>query len=74
MAGNVFEWTWDWYGRYSSSAQTDPHGPASGFGRVIRGNSWGGIASALRCAVRGIYIEDFRDSKVGFRPARSSVP
>ncbi len=40
MAGNVWEWTWDRYGGYSLTAQTDPRGPSSGLDRAIRGGSW----------------------------------
>jgi formylglycine-generating enzyme required for sulfatase activity len=40
MSGNVHEWCQGWYGNYSSEAQVDPIGPASGTMRVYRGGSW----------------------------------
>jgi formylglycine-generating enzyme required for sulfatase activity len=50
MLGNVLEWTADWYGDYTSSAQTNPTGPASGSVRVVRGGSWGLDARYARAA------------------------
>ena len=52
MAANVWEWTWDWYGGYEQTAQTDPRGPSSGPGRVVRGGSWRDDAVHCRVALR----------------------
>ena len=53
MHGNVDEWCWDWYGDYSTRAQTDPVGASSGFGRVVRGGRCCiGYGKSLRSASR----------------------
>ncbi|MBI5387673.1 MAG: SUMF1/EgtB/PvdO family nonheme iron enzyme [Verrucomicrobia bacterium] len=53
IAGNVWEWCWDWYGSYSSGSQSDPRGPTSGLYRVFRGGSWINAAVTCGTASRG---------------------
>ncbi len=67
MIGNVCEWCWDWYGSYSSGAQTDPRGPTSNSYRVDRGGSWGGAAFSNRTALRVLGSPKGRYWNLGFR-------
>lgn len=52
MHGNVWEWCSDWHGYYPIRSVTDPTGPTSGDGRVLRGGSWYGDARYCRSAYR----------------------
>ena len=58
MSGNVSELCSDWWGGYSAGAQTNPQGPSSGSGRVLRGGSWRDIARYCRVSNRDYYDPD----------------
>jgi formylglycine-generating enzyme required for sulfatase activity len=70
MHGNVGEWCWDWYQRYSVSNQTDPSGAASSSDRVDRGGNWINLAQDLRSASRSGGSPSTRNSHLGFRLVR----
>lgn len=67
MSGNVWEWCSDWYGKYSSSAQTNPTGPTSGSSRVDRGGGWFYDARCCRVADRGDVTPGSRSFSHGLR-------
>jgi formylglycine-generating enzyme required for sulfatase activity len=67
MHGNVSEWCQDWYGEYGPDSQTDPCGPKSASGKVVRGGSWLSNAKNCRSASRFSWLPDSGIEFIGFR-------
>ena len=74
MSGNVSEWCYDWYGSYSSTAQTDPVGLTQGTNRVLRGGDYNSKDVNCRVSYRSCLWPDARSiGHVGLRLAKSAT-
>lgn len=72
MAGNIWEWTSDWYGLYVDTGEImyNPKGPSSGIMKVRRGGSWSDSIKAMAVGYRDWSYPQSRSlNDVGFRCA-----
>ena len=72
IAGNIWEWCWDYPANYTTDYQLDPRGAASGSTRVGKGGNWDYYAAHCRDAYRYGNPPDHVATNVGFRCALSA--
>ncbi len=78
LAGNVWEWVADYYGRdyYASltDGALDPIGPPYGDMHNVRGSSWQNEARYARAFYQGGNFPDYAIGVLGFRVALPAMP
>jgi serine/threonine-protein kinase len=70
MAGNVMEWTADWYAEdyYRRAPSRNPTGPLTGLFKVARGGGWdSSISLYARAGYRHYFPPDTKSAGIGFR-------
>lgn len=71
MSGNVYEWVWNWYARYTWKQNTLYEGPPNGTDKVIRGGSWYHGAREMRVTDRKSAKPHSNTNYIGFRLVRT---
>ena len=66
MAGNVWQWCWDWYGTPYAGG-TDPRGVSTGSRRVVRGGCWSSHGWWCPSGQRNSNGPGYKGNNFGFR-------
>jgi len=72
LAGNVWEWVYDWYGEYNTDSRDNPIGPSSGTLHILRGGGWNADKNLVRVTNRRQLASEAVSSvtgSIGFRCA-----
>jgi sulfatase modifying factor 1 len=70
LVGNVFNWTLDWYAPYANPC-VDCADLTPATGRVLRGDSIGGLDLKMGSTFRSVSDPSWREDSLGFRCARN---
>jgi formylglycine-generating enzyme required for sulfatase activity len=70
IAGNAWEFCYDWFGPYTAEPQHNPAGPAQGSRKCMRGGAWmNPDPHVFRCSYRDEDQPTFQYYHAGFRLA-----